>query len=161
MVPGLLGDGVVVYCDGSAVPNPGRGGFAALVFDGGFERAVLSGGFTFTTNNRMELWGALAALEAIGERRRITVVTDSRYLKAGANWAPRWRDRDWRASQRYGGRSIRNMDLWRRLLLAIERHERVVFQWTRGHRGDALNERADRLAREAGQAAALIDPGWP
>jgi ribonuclease HI len=136
--------GVVIYTDGACDPNPGPGGWAALLLYNGAEK-VLTGAENPTTNNRMELTAAIKALQALKRPCAVTLYTDSEYLKRGiTEWLPNWRRKGWR---RKGG-ALANVELWQALDAALETHE-VEWRWVRGHAGDALNERVDRLARQA------------
>lgn len=136
---------VTIYTDGSARPNPGPGGWAALLIYGGVEKA-LSGGEKETTNNRMELTAACEALEALNRPCEVELYTDSEYLKMGiTTWLPAWTRRNWRTSN---GKPVLNQDLWERLYAAAQRHT-VSWEWTRGHAGNIYNERADQLAAQA------------
>jgi ribonuclease HI len=136
--------GVVIYTDGACDPNPGPGGWAALLLYNDAEK-VLTGAENPTTNNRMELTAALQALQALKRPCAVTLYTDSEYLKRGiTEWLPNWRKRGWR---RKGG-ALANVELWQALDAAMERHQ-VEWRWVRGHAGQALNERVDRLARQA------------
>ena len=144
---------VTLYTDGGCEPNPGTGGYGAVLVCGDQTRE-LSGGFERTTNNRMEIFAAIAGLEALAAPSRVTLVSDSRYLvdAMALGWAKRWRANGWRRTQKE--RAV-NADLWQRLLLLCERHS-VAFQWTRGHAGHEQNERCDVLAMTA-----LKQPGLP
>ena len=134
-----------VWTDGGCKPNPGPGGWAAILRFGGTERE-LSGHEPATTNNRMELTAACAALEALTRPCRVVVHTDSEYVKNGiTRWHTGWVRRNWRNA---AGDPVANMDLWRRLLDAAAKHE-IEWKWVRGHAGDAMNERADVLATRA------------
>ncbi len=134
----------VIYTDGACDPNPGPGGWAALILEDGRER-ILQGGEPHSTNNRMELTAALAALESLGVRSRVDLFTDSTYLQKGiTEWLPTWKARNWR---RKGGR-LANVDLWKRLDRAIQ-NQTVSWHWVRGHAGNPQNQRVDRLARQA------------
>ena len=136
---------VEVWTDGGARPNPGPGGWGAVLRYGGVERE-LSGADPATTNNRMELTAACAALEALTRRCRVVLHTDSEYVRNGiTRWHTGWVRRNWRNA---AGDPVANMDLWRRLLAAAAAHE-VDWRWVRGHAGDPMNERADRLATAA------------
>ncbi len=136
---------VEIWTDGGCKPNPGPGGWAAILRLGGHER-VLSGAEIATTNNRMELTAAAAALEALSRPCRVALYTDSEYLKNGiTRWKDGWVRRNWRNA---AGDPVANMDLWRRVLEVAARHE-ITWHWVRGHAGHALNERADQLATEA------------
>jgi ribonuclease HI len=135
---------VIIYTDGACDPNPGPGGWAALLKFNGREK-VLQGGEADSTNNRMELTAAIQALEALNHPCQVALFTDSEYLKRGiTEWLPRWKARNWR---RKGGK-LANIDLWQALDQAIKRHE-IEWRWVRGHAGDRDNQRVDRLAREA------------
>jgi ribonuclease HI len=136
---------VVIYTDGSCEPNPGPGGWAAILHCGDQEK-VLTGREAHTTNNRMELLAAISALEALRVTCQVELHTDSRYLQQGITlWLPNWIAHGWRKSDR---QPVLNVDLWQRLHAQTQRHE-VHWVWVRGHRGNALNERADRLASQA------------
>jgi ribonuclease HI len=135
---------VIVYTDGACDPNPGPGGWAALLRYGKHEK-VLTGSEQDTTNNRMELTAAVQALEALNRPSQVVFFTDSEYLKKGiTEWLPGWRARNWR---RKGG-ALANADLWKALDSLIQIH-RVEWHWVRGHAGNPDNERVDRLARKS------------
>jgi len=138
------------YTDGACSGNPGPGGWGVVLValqDGKVVRErELSGGAAETTNNRMELMAAIAALEALERPSRLTVVTDSAYVKGGiTGWLHGWKRNGWKTA---GRKPVKNVDLWQRLDAAAARHE-VEWEWVKGHAGHAENERADRLAREA------------
>jgi ribonuclease HI len=140
------------FTDGACSGNPGPGGWGALLqARRGAEvlrERELKGGERVTTNNRMELMAAIAALEALERPSSVVVVTDSAYVKGGiTEWMPNWKRRGWRTA---GNEPVKNEDLWRRLEAAAARH-RVAWRWIKGHAGHAENERADALAR-AGMA---------
>ncbi len=137
---------VTIYTDGGADPNPGPGGWGAvLLHPASGTLRELRGGEPQTTNNRMELTAAIRALEALRQPSRVELHTDSQYLRQGVTeWLPGWIARGWR---RKDG-ELRNEDLWRRLAEEAARHE-VQWRWVRGHAGDRYNERADQLATEA------------
>ena len=135
---------VTIYTDGACSGNPGPGGWGVLLRFGKREK-TLSGGEEDTTNNRMELRAALEALRALKEPCRVTLFTDSEYLKKGiTEWLSNWKRRNWR---RKGGK-LANVDLWMELDVEIERHE-IHWRWVRGHAGNMFNERVDQLARNA------------
>ncbi len=143
---------VKVYTDGGCVRNPGPGGYGAvLLYDS--HRRELSGGFRKTTNNRMEIFAAVAALEALKEPCRVTIFSDSQYLVFAIQkgWARRWRANGWWRNKEE--RAI-NPDLWERLLQLCDVH-RVTFVWLRGHAGQKDNERCDQLAKAAAQGTNL------
>ena len=135
---------VVIYTDGACDPNPGPGGWAALLQYENREKA-LSGSDPHTTNNRMELTAAVQALQALSSPCQVEFYTDSEYLKRGVTeWLPGWRKRNW---QRKSG-VLANVDLWKALDAALRPHA-VRWHWVRGHSGHPQNERVDRLARRA------------
>lgn len=136
---------IEIWTDGGCKPNPGPGGWAAILRMGAHERE-LTGREAATTNNRMELTAAAEALEALKRPCRIVLNTDSEYLKNGiTRWHTGWVRRNWRNAS---GDPVANMDLWRRILDAARRHE-IEWRWVRGHAGDVMNERADVLATVA------------
>lgn len=138
-------DVVEIHTDGACSGNPGPGGWAAILVWKG-RRRELSGAEPETTNNRMELLAAIRALEALRRPMRVRIFTDSEYLKRGmSEWLEGWKRRGWRTAAK---KPVRNRDLWERLDELCRIHE-VEWHWLRGHAGDPLNERADRLAREA------------
>jgi ribonuclease HI len=136
---------VEVWTDGGCKPNPGPGGWAAILRFRGVEKE-LSGAEPATTNNRMELTAAAAALEALRRPCRVVLHTDSEYVKNGiTRWHTGWVRKNWRSST---GDPVKNMDLWQRLLAAAAQHK-IEWRWVRGHAGDVMNERADVLATAA------------
>ncbi|HTI81169.1 MAG TPA: ribonuclease HI [Acetobacteraceae bacterium] len=142
-------DAVEIWTDGGCKPNPGPGGWAAVMRFKGVERE-LSGADEATTNNRMELTAATVALETLKRPCRVVLHTDSEYLKNGVTrWHQGWVRRNWRNS---AGDPVANMDLWRRLLDAAKAHE-IEWLWVRGHSGNPMNDRVDRLATEARENA--------
>lgn len=135
---------IEIHTDGACLGNPGPGGWAALLRYGTKEREI-AGGETLTTNNRMELMAAIAALEVLSEPCVITLHTDSRYVQQGiGEWLPNWIKRKWKTA---GGAGVKNQDLWERLQAATQRH-RIEWRWVKGHSGDPDNDRVDELARE-------------
>jgi len=135
---------VVIYTDGGCDPNPGPGGWGALLQFKDHERTI-SGAEAHTTNNRMELTAAIQALLALKRPCRVELYTDSQYLRQGiTEWLPGWRRRGWR---RKGG-ALANLDLWQTLDGLVQQHE-VSWQWVRGHSGSLGNERVDTLSRQA------------
>ena len=136
---------VTIYTDGACEPNPGPGGWAALLRYGAREK-VLTGGDPQTTNNRMELLAAISALEALREPCDVDVYTDSQYLQQGiTSWLPNWIARGWRTSAR---RPVLNVDLWQRLHALTLQHD-IEWHWVPAHSGDLHNERVDKLAYQA------------
>ncbi|MCU0722759.1 MAG: ribonuclease HI [Planctomycetes bacterium] len=133
---------VEIFTDGSCLGNPGPGGWGAILRSGGREKE-LSGGDPSTTNNRMELKGAIEALRALRRPCRVVLRSDSQYLILGMReWVRAWQARGWR---RAGNKPVENLDLWQELVEASSRHE-VDWVWIRGHAGHPENERCDRLA---------------
>lgn len=136
---------VEIFSDGACSGNPGPGGYGTVVRCGCNEKE-LSGYAPETTNNRMELLGAIAGLEALIRPCTVQITTDSQYVKKGmTEWIEGWIKKGWKNSQR---KDVANRDLWERLLKATEPHE-VEWHWVRGHTGHAENERCDELARTA------------
>ncbi|MHB1303562.1 MAG: ribonuclease HI [Acidiphilium sp.] len=141
-------DIVDIWTDGGCKPNPGVGGWAAVLRFGDRERA-LSGGERETTNNRMELTAAAEALEALKRPCKVRLHTDSEYLRNGiTRWHAGWVRRNWRNA---AGDPVANFELWQRVLAAARPHE-IEWLWVRGHAGDAMNERVDALATAAREA---------
>jgi ribonuclease HI len=135
---------VVIYTDGACSGNPGPGGWGAILQYGDHKKEF-KGGEPHTTNNRMELLGAISALEALKRPCVVDLHTDSQYLRQGImSWINRWKRNGWRTAEKT---PVKNADLWRRLDAALAPH-RVQWHWVRGHAGHAMNERADQLARE-------------
>jgi ribonuclease HI len=136
---------VEIWTDGGCRPNPGPGGWAAILRYGKNERE-LSGAAAESTNNRMELTAAAEALEALKQPCRVILSTDSQYLERGiTTWREGWMRRNWRTAE---GKPVLNRDLWERLLSAAALH-RVEWRWVRGHSTDQMNARADALASAA------------
>jgi ribonuclease HI len=136
---------IVIFTDGACSGNPGPGGWGAILTYRE-HRKELKGGEAETTNNRMELMGAISALEALkGEGRTVDLHSDSNYLRDGiTKWIHGWKRNGWRTADK---KPVKNADLWQRLDAARTRHD-VTFHWVKGHAGHDENERADELARE-------------
>ena len=136
---------VEIYTDGACSGNPGPGGWGAiLVFK--TERRELSGGEALTTNNRMELMAAIAALEALKRTCEVHLYTDSMYVKDGiTKWITGWKAKGWKTADK---KPVKNIDLWQRLDAARGAHK-ISWRWVRGHNGHEMNEAADALARAA------------
>jgi len=135
---------VTVYTDGACSGNPGPGGWGAILISGP-HRKEICGGEPGTTNNRMELAAAIAALDALKRPSRVDLHSDSEYLRNGISvWIEGWKRNGWRTSAK---QPVKNVELWQRLDAARQRHE-VHWHWVRGHAGHTENERADELARE-------------
>lgn len=138
-----LADHVIIHTDGACKGNPGPGGWGAVLQTGGGHEKELWGGEPVTTNNRMELMAAIAALEALKRPCRVDLHTDSKYVMQGiTEWIRGWKARGWKTADK---KPVKNDDLWRRLDEARARHE-VKWHWVKGHAGHVLNERADALA---------------
>lgn len=134
------------YTDGACSGNPGPGGWGALLVardgDTVLKERELCGGEAETTNNRMELLAAITALETLDRPTKLTLVTDSSYVKDGiTKWIHGWKKKGWKKK---GG--LKNVDLWQRLDAAAARHD-VTWEWVKGHAGHPENEKADELAR--------------
>ncbi|GAB4414846.1 MAG: hypothetical protein Kow00106_10100 [Anaerolineae bacterium] len=137
---------VTIYTDGGCSPNPGPGGWGALLIATSGTTKELSGAELHTTNNRMELTAAIEALRALKRPCQVTLRTDSEYLRRGiTEWLPAWIAHNW---QRKGKKPVENEDLWRALHQAAQRHE-IHWEWVRGHAGDEYNERVHALATRA------------
>ena len=136
---------VDIFTDGACSGNPGPGGWGALLRYHQREKEI-SGGAARTTNNRMEMMAAIAALETLKRPARVRLHTDSTYLKDGiTKWIHAWKARGWKTAAK---KPVKNQDLWQRLEAARERHD-VEWFWVKGHAGHPENERADALARAA------------
>ncbi len=136
---------VVIYTDGACSGNPGPGGWGAVLRYGEHLKEI-SGGEPETTNNRMELMAAIAALELLTRPCTIDLYTDSNYVRDGImKWIHNWKRSGWKTADK---KPVKNQELWQRLDEALARHT-VEWHWVKGHNGDPGNERADTLAREA------------
>lgn len=149
---------VVIHTDGSCLGNPGPGGWAARL---ACEDAVkfISGGFSRTTNNRMEIFAAIMALAALTRPCSVTLFTDSRYVRDAVEkrWLVSWKKKGWRKAD---GKPVLNRDLWERLDPLLARH-RVTLHWVEAHAGHMENEAVDALARtEAGKPGLPEDSGF-
>ncbi len=149
---------VIIYTDGACLGNPGPGGWAAVLRYGPHEKEM-SGGFRETTNNRMELRAAVEALNALTRPCRVEIYTDSVYLRNGiTQWVRGWQRNGWRTAAK---KPVKNQDLWKALLAAVERHAPaggVSWRWVKGHAGAPLNERADQLATAQAREVAEDSP---
>jgi len=133
---------IEIYTDGSCDPNPGPGGWAALIIKNGEEK-MIHGSEDHSTNNRMELTAALEAMQSINHGSKIRIHTDSQYLKKGVTeWMANWKARNWK---RKGGK-LANVDLWKRLSEEIEGRE-IEWKWVKAHAGNPYNTRVDMKAR--------------
>jgi ribonuclease HI len=143
---------IIIYSDGGSIGNPGPGGFGVVIIDGDNRREI-SGGYRKTTNNRMELSGAIAGLKEFEKPSKIMLRTDSQYVVKGImeGWAKKWRKGGW---MRTRNEPAENYDLWKELLELSEKHD-VIFEWVKGHAGHTENERCDELARAASAKSGL------
>lgn len=151
---------VKVYTDGSARGNPdGPGGYGAVIEyvspTGQLHTKELSAGYKKTTNNRMEMMAAIVALEALNRPCQVELYSDSKYLTDAFNqkWLEGWIKKGW---SRGKNQPVKNIDLWKRLLKAMEPHQ-VDFIWVKGHNGHPQNERCDQLATTAADGTNLLD----
>ncbi len=136
---------IIIYTDGGSKPNPGPGGWAALLIHGEHQKEM-SGGDPKTTNNQMELTAAIQALEALQEPCDVTLYTDSEYMQKGiTSWMKSWVKNGWKTANK---QPVKNQDLWQRLHAATQRHK-ITWKWVKGHAGNAFNERVDQLATQA------------
>jgi ribonuclease HI len=135
-------DQVIIYTDGACKGNPGPGGWGVYMQYNEHIKEM-SGGEQETTNNRMELMAAIMALEALKKPTAVALYTDSKYVLQGiTEWMDNWKKRGWKTAAK---KPVKNEDLWRRLDLAITKHE-INWIWVKGHSGDEGNEKADMLA---------------
>lgn len=140
----------MAYTDGACSGNPGPGGWGVLLQAFSDSKVVkereLSNGERLTTNNKMELRAAIAALEILDRTSEITIITDSKYVMNGIQtWLAGWKKNNWKTASK---KPVKNEELWKRLDLLCEQHE-VNWKWVKGHAGDMGNERVDKLARNA------------
>lgn len=145
---------ISIYTDGSALGNPGPGGYG-IVMISGKHRKDISKGYQLTTNNRMELLAVIVALETIkSEQAEVTVYSDSKYVVDAIEkgWVFAW--------VKKGFKKKKNPDLWKRFLKIYPKHK-LKFEWIKGHSGNPLNERCDQLAVEAANGSdLLVDKGY-
>ncbi len=136
-------DTVIIYTDGACTGNPGAGGYGAVILDGD-RRKELSGGYNLTTNNRMEMMGAIAALKSLETKSKVKLHSDSKYLVDAVvkGWAKKWQQNGWKRNKK---EKAKNPDLWQELLDLCQIHD-VEFVWVKGHAGIPENEKCDRLA---------------
>lgn len=133
---------ITIYTDGACSGNPGPGGWGAIMQWNGHEKE-LSGGEHETTNNRMEMMAVIKALEALKNISSVTIYTDSKYVLQGATeWLEGWKARRWKSASK---KEVKNQDLWEEIDSLIRIHS-VKFIWVKGHSGDEMNERVDKLA---------------
>ena len=131
---------IEIYTDGSAVPNPGKGGWAAVLLSGTLRKEI-SGGFNLTTNNRMELYSVLMALESLKKNGHdITIFSDSQYVvnSVEKGWLNNWMKTK---------KKVKNLDLWTRFH-QLHSLNNIKFVWVKGHADTELNNRCDYLAKQ-------------
>ena len=152
---------VIIYTDGAARGNPdGPGGYGVVIHftdsKGELHVKELSCGYKKTTNNRMEMMAAIAGLEALTKPCRVSLISDSKYLTDAFNqhWIEGWIKKGWKRGK---NEKVKNIDLWKRLLQAIDKQESVEFVWVKGHNGHPENERCDELATTAADSSNLLD----
>ena len=149
---------VVIYTDGACTGNPGAGGYGAVIIDDD-RRQEISGGYKLTTNNRMEMMAAIAALKSLEEESAVTLHSDSKYIVDAVTkgWAKKWQANGWKRNKKD---KAKNPDLWQEMLDLCQQHQ-VEFVWVKGHAGIPENERCDRLAVAAAKGINLaIDEGY-
>ena len=149
---------VIIHTDGACKGNPGPGAYGAVLVCGK-HRKEISAGYRLTTNNRMELRAAIAALELLSEPCEVELHSDSKYLVHAIKekWIDGWQRRGWRTSDK---QAVKNQDLWQELLAAMVPHK-IHWHWVKGHAGHAENERCDQLANQAVAADRLsVDTGF-
>ena len=140
---------IFAYTDGACSGNPGPGGWGVILQAKENSIVVkeleLYGGEKETTNNRMELMAAISSLEGLEKSTKLTIITDSNYVKGGVTeWIKNWKKNNWKTANK---KDVKNIDLWKRLDQARSKHE-VIWKWVKGHAGHLENERADALARK-------------
>ena len=142
-------DSVSIFTDGACSGNPGPGGWGVLMLWGGQEKEIY-GGEPDTTNNRMELMAAIRGLESLKRGMKVSLYTDSTYVKDGiTKWIHGWKKNGWKTAAK---KPVKNQDLWQELEKTIAEHE-VEWHWVKGHSGHPENERADELARRGVEQA--------
>ena len=139
---------IFAYTDGACSGNPGPGGWGVILQAKEDHNIIkereLYGGELETTNNRMELMAAISSLENLEKPTKLTIITDSNYVKGGVtDWINNWKKNNWKTANK---KDVKNIDLWKRLDLARSKHQ-VTWRWVKGHSGQDENERADALAR--------------
>lgn len=145
---------VIIHTDGGCKGNPGPGGFGAVLVCGKHRKEV-SAGYKMTTNNRMELRAAIAALELLSEACEVELHSDSKYLidAISKKWIDGWKKRGWQTADK---KPVKNQDLWLLLLAAMHGHK-IDWRWVKGHAGHAENERCDELANSAVAGRSLLE----
>lgn len=143
----------VIYTDGACSPNPGFGGWAAVIIEGEQKRRVM-GGEIDTTNNRMELQAAIGGLAVLTEPTQVRLFTDSQYVRDGiTSWLAKWERRSWTTKAKT---AVKNQDLWQELSQLTKQHD-IDWQWVKGHDGDRHNEECNQLAQSQAARQRLMD----
>ena len=136
---------IKIYTDGSCIDNPGKGGWAAIIFMNN-KKIIIKGNKKNTTNNQMELMAAIEALKKIPTGQKVQVYTDSKYVKLGiTEWIEKWSQNDWKTSSK---QKVKNLELWTELNEISKKHK-IEWFWVKGHAGDPINEEVDTLAKKA------------
>ena len=136
---------ITIYTDGACSGNPGIGGWGIVILELKKEPIFLNGGDDNTTNNQMELTAAIQALKHFEDRQKITLFTDSQYVKNGIeSWINNWKKNGWKTASK---KPVKNVDLWKILDELAAKHD-ITWHWVKGHAGNVDNERADELARQ-------------
>lgn len=150
----MASEPVTIYSDGACLGNPGRGGYGTVMLFGD-HRKELQQGYQMTTNNRMELLGAIIGLETLSRSCSVDLYSDSTYVvnAMSKGWLAGWQRRGWKTSSK---QSVKNQDLWQRMVAAVAGHD-VRWHWVKGHSGDPENERCDTLAVAAANSAELLE----
>lgn len=154
---------VHIYCDGSALGNPGPGGFGTILRfampDGEVVEREISEGYINTTNNRMEIMGVIRGLEVLTEPCEVLLISDSKYVldTISQRWIEGWKAKGWKKAD---GKKVKNVDLWQKVSSLISKHT-INTEWVKGHDGHELNERCDKLAKCAASGSNLLkDEGY-
>ena len=136
---------IKIYTDGSCIGNPGKGGWAAIIFMNN-KKIVIKGNKKNTTNNQMELMAAIEALKKISTGQEVQIYTDSKYVKLGiTEWIEKWSQNNWKTSSK---QKVKNLELWTELNEIAKKHK-IEWFWVKAHAGDPINEEVDALAKKA------------
>ncbi|PPI88423.1 ribonuclease HI [Candidatus Pantoea edessiphila] len=147
---------IEIFTDGSCLKNPGPGGYAIILKHGSYEK-IFSAGYYLTTNNRMELMATIIALEILKKNCDIVLNTDSQYVRYGiTTWIHSWKNHNWKT---YKKKLVKNIDLWRRLDIAINHHT-IQWKWIKSHSNHPENNRCDALARSIAKNPTYYDFGY-
>jgi ribonuclease HI len=137
-----------IYTDGACLGNPGRGGYGAILLYKEHQKKI-SGSEKETTNNRMEMRGAIEALRTLKKPSEIILHTDSKYVMDGiTKWIINWKKNNWRTTDR---KAVKNADLWQELDIEVAKHQ-IEWVWVKGHAGNHYNELVDEIARKAAES---------